>query len=132
MIPTDSTVTSSGTSEIPSKTFYLDVVNNKIVGKVDNLAAVRQAVYIILNTERFKYEILSWNFGMEMKAVIGNSLELAIPEIKRYITEALTQDDRISEVKDFNFSQIESGKLAVSFMVISNKGSFTTETEVSV
>jgi hypothetical protein len=133
MIPTDSTVTAgTGSTELPSKTFYLDITNNKIVGTVDNIEAVKQAVYVILNTERFKHEILSWNFGMETKPVMGMTMELAMPEIKRYITEALIQDDRIAEVKDFSFSVVKSGVLAVSFTVVSNKGSFTTETEVSV
>ena len=36
----------------PSKTYCLDIENGRIRGIADNLKAVRQAVYLILNTAR--------------------------------------------------------------------------------
>ncbi len=98
-------------------------------GKIDQIEAVKQAVYLILNTERYEFLIFSWNYGAEMKDLIGREKEYVCPEIKHRITEALTQDDRIREVTDFKFTK-EKGKMIVSFMVHSIFGDFPGEKEV--
>ena len=118
-------------AEKPSKTFSLDASNNQIIGTVDDLEAVKQAVLLILGTNRFEHPIYSWNYGIESKKLIGKPMTLVVPELERYIKEALLQDDRISEVKDFTFKQ-QKRKLIVGFTVVSNKGNFTTGTEVKI
>ena len=58
------------TTELPSKTYKLNTnVNNqieatRIIGFVDNLDAVRQAIYHILMTERYAYLIYDDNYGI--------------------------------------------------------------------
>ena len=47
----------------PSLTYALDAENGRIRGKVDGLEAVKQAVYLVLSTERFAHLIYSWNYG---------------------------------------------------------------------
>ena len=116
----------------PSKTFYLDIENNRIVGMVDNLDAVKQAVLLILGTNRFEHPIYSWNYGIESRKLIGKPMSFVIPELERYVKEALLQDDRITEVKDFSFTRIDRGKLGATFTVVSVFGSFPSEKEVSV
>lgn len=132
MIPSDSVDISLTVTETPSKTFSVDFKSGRVNGECDNLEAVKQAVLIIVSTDRFKHEVLSWDFGIERQPLIGKSLNLAIPEIKRYITEALIQDDRISGVTGFNFELIKPGALHAQFNVESSKGSFNAETEVSI
>ena len=117
--------------EKPSKTFSLDASNNQIIGTVDDLEAVKQAVLLILGTNRFEHPIYSWNYGIESKKLIGRPMTLVVPELERYIKEALLQDDRISEVRDFSFRQ-QKRKLIVEFTVVSSKGSFATGTEVKI
>ncbi len=51
----------------PSLTYALDIENKRIRGKTDNIEAVKQAVYLILNTERYDCLIFSWNYGAELK-----------------------------------------------------------------
>ena len=106
----------------PSLTFSLDG------GMLDGLAAVRQAVYLVLNTERYDFLIFSWNYGIEMKNLIGREKEYVYPELRRSITEALLQDDRIKEVTNFEFSN-KKEKIAVSFTVHSIFGDFSAEKE---
>lgn len=116
----------------PSKTYKLNTEKNTISGGyIDGIEAVKQAVYKILNTERFDYIIYSWNYGVEIKNLIGQHISFAVPELERVITEALMQDDRIEEVTNFNFS-INKNEIVINFKVISTEGVTSIEKVVSV
>lgn len=109
--------------EQPSLTYRMDVANERIVGKIDGIEAVKQAVYKALSTERYDYLIYSWNYGIETKDLFGRDMDYCKSELKRRIPEALTQDDRIDSVSDFEF-EVDGNKLTVFFVVHSNAGSF--------
>ncbi|MBQ2937640.1 MAG: DUF2634 domain-containing protein [Clostridia bacterium] len=117
--------------EQPSKTYCLDIENNTIIGYCDGIEAMKQTIYCILNTERFEHLIYSWNFGIELKNLIGESSTYVVPELQRVITEALVQDDRIEEVNNFNF-EINKNKITVTFNVITTVGEITIEKVVNV
>lgn len=112
-----------------SLTYALDIEHGRIRGMVDELESLRQAIYLILSTERYAYLIYSWNYGVELVKLIGQPKEYALPEIKRCITEALLQDDRITAVDGFEF---ETGKKTahVTFTVHSIFGDLEVETDV--
>ena len=116
---------------LPSKTVALNLTTNRLSGLTDGLEAVRQAVYIILNVERYQYLIHSWNFGVELRDLFGKPMTWVMPEVKRRITEALLRDDRITEVDEFVLTP-DRHKLAVSFTVYSVFGEFEERTEVDV
>lgn len=113
----------------PSKAYRLD--EKHVRGSVDGLAAVRQAVFCILNTERYENVIYSHNYGVELKDLFGKPMELAKSKLKKRIREALTQDDRIQSVDAFSFAQ-NGRKLQVQFTVHTNLGNFETKKEVSI
>ena len=115
----------------PSKTIQLEARTGRLSGLTDGLAAVQQAVYVILNVERYTYLIHSRNFGVELKTLFGKPMNWVIPEVKRRIREALLQDDRINEVDEFVLTP-DRHKLAVSFTVHSVFGDFKGATEVNV
>lgn len=117
--------------EQPSRTFKLDRERNVIDGYVDGLEAVEQAIYLILQTERYSYEIYSWNYGSELTGLIGAPSPLVYSLVKGYITDALMQDDRILGVDDFDFTR-EREKVHVSFTVTTTEGAVEAETEVNV
>lgn len=111
--------------EMPSLTYAmniseaeLDEHKNSFVGKVDDTEAVRQAVMKILNTERYEYEIYSWDYGIELQDLYGEPLLYCMSEIKRRITEALLADDRIESVENFNVQRVGRRTLSVAFTVI--------------
>lgn len=118
-------------AEQPNKTYYLDIENNTIKGYCDGIEAMKQAIYCILNTERFEHLIYSWNFGIELKNLIGESSTYVVPELQRVITEALVQDDRIEEVNNFDF-EINKNKITVTFNVMTTVGEITIEKVVNV
>lgn len=114
---------------LPSKTYGIDRENKRISGYVDGLEAIKQAVLLCLSTERFEYPIYSWNYGVELKEIIGKDLEFAKIELQRTITEALLQDDRITGVENFQFEKQEN-TLKIIFEVITILG--RTEVEMNV
>ncbi|CZT56717.1 DUF2634 domain-containing protein [Solibaculum mannosilyticum] len=98
---------------------------------IDDLDAIRQAVFLALSVPRYQYLIYSWDYGSELDTLIGQSYEYALSEIKRYITEALTQDERVQSVDDFGFTRKGSQILCV-FVVTTDFGTFSAETEVEI
>ena len=79
----------------PGYTHKLDIDQQRVRGTTDERDAVLQAVYLILNVERYAYPIYYRNYGSELSDLIGKPKDYAMSEMKRRITEALLQDDRI-------------------------------------
>lgn len=133
MIPSDNKILNEElTTEIePSKTYKMDLDSNIINGYCDGLEAVKQAVYKILNTERYQYIIYSWNYGVEFADLFGEPVDFVCPEIERRITEALKQDDRVVSVDSFLFDINKKHTVKVSFTVKTIFGALNIEKEVS-
>nr|DAD79096.1 MAG TPA: Protein of unknown function (DUF2634) [Siphoviridae sp. ctsDY37]DAF96004.1 MAG TPA: Protein of unknown function (DUF2634) [Siphoviridae sp. cteLB10] len=100
-----------------TKNYQMHFTEKFINGFVDELKAMHQVIYKILNTERYQYIIYSWNYGIETLDLFGEPISYVCPEIERRIIEALTQDDRIESVDNFEFDYSEKGKLHVTFSV---------------
>lgn len=103
----------------------------KFRGKTDELEAVQQAVYKILNTERYTYPIYSWNYGIELSDLFGQPIPWVYPELERRITEALVWDDRVTSVTEFEFDNVKN-KVHVSFTVNTIFGSFEESLTVGI
>lgn len=71
-------------------------------GKLDGLEAMKQAIFLILQTERFQYAIYSWNYGIE--------------------------DDRVLSVEQFSFTKGKRS-LLVKFTVTTTEGDVESEFE---
>lgn len=90
--------------EQPTKTYKMELYKgNYILGFVDSQKAMEQAIYKIIRTERYKYIIYSWNYGIELEDLFGMPVEYCIVELERRISEALLQDNRITTVHSFEF-----------------------------
>lgn len=96
MIPEIDVITTQDFIRQASRTYSLDG------GMIDGLAAIKQAIFKILNTERYEYVLYSWDYGIETMDLYGNDPDFVEIEIKRRITEALMQDDRIESVDEFD------------------------------
>ena len=88
-------------AEQPSQTYKMDLEGNSVRGFTDNRDAVKQAVFRILNTERYQYIIYPWWYGIETLDLYGKRVTYVCPELERRITEALLVDTRIRSVTDF-------------------------------
>ncbi len=91
---------------------------------------MKQAIFLILSTPRFRHMIFSWNYGHELSDIFGEDTALAKCEAKRLITEALMQDERIRSADGFEFAAPEKGVLSVSFTVNTVFGELEQSVEV--
>lgn len=117
--------------EQPSKTFKMNLSDMSVRGYADELEAMKQAVYKILMTERFRYVMYSGNYGIETEDLFGREVSYVCPELERRITEALTWDDRIESADNFAFDISKRGIVQVSFTVHTVFGDFDARREVN-
>ncbi len=100
----------------PSLNYKMNLDKERVVGSVDGLEAMKQVIFKILHTERYEYPIYSWDYGVELKDLIGRPMSYVLPELERVITEALEADDRIDSVDNFEFD-VQKNKVSVTFTV---------------
>lgn len=117
--------------QMPSYTYNINRNTNRISGYIDDKDAIIQAIYLILQTERYESMIYNWYYGVEFDGLIGKNKDYVTSELQRVIREALTEDDRITEVSDFNITYTEDSALIV-FLVQTNIGDITIEWEVNI
>lgn len=115
----------------PSVNYKMNIKQDIINGTVNELEAMKQVIYKILNTERYQYIIYSWNYGIELMDLFGMPVIYVIPELERRITEALIQDERIESVDDFEFDSSEKRTVKASFTVHTIFGDVQTEKVVN-
>lgn len=120
-----------GIEQQPSYTYKLDIDKGRITGMTDEADAMLQAVYLILSVERYAYPIYSYNYGVELADLIGQPKDYVMGEVKRRITEALTQDDRIESVDGWEFETTKKSVI-VRFTVHTIYGNIETKKEVDV
>lgn len=102
-------------TEQPTHTYKMNLESNLIRGYTDGQEAMKQVIYKILNTERYQYVMYSWNYGIELLDLYGEPVSYVCPELERRITEALTWDDRIQSVDNFEFNISKKGEILVTF-----------------
>jgi len=130
MIPSasiDVTLSSSETAE-PSKTYK--ITNSRIQGFIDDKEALQQAIYKMLNTEKYEYPIYSFSYGIELESLIGKDRLYVQMELERRIKECLMEDDRITTVENFEFNVSEDSILC-TFEVVSIYGTNTYSKELN-
>ncbi|AGC67446.1 phage-like element PBSX protein, XkdS [Thermoclostridium stercorarium subsp. stercorarium DSM 8532] len=131
MIPNasiDVEISSEGTLET-SRTYKL--YSDKIQGYTDGLEAVKQAIYKVLNTERYEYPIYSFNYGIELENLIGKDRTYVQVELKRRISECLLRDERITSVDNFRFEG-SGDMIKCTFDVHTIYGNLTISREVNI
>lgn len=117
--------------QMTSYTYNINRNTNRISGYIDDKDAIIQAIYLILQTERYESMIYNWYYGVEFDGLIGKNKDYVTSELQRVIREALTEDDRIIEVSDFDITYTEDSALIV-FLVETNIGDITVEWEVNI
>ncbi len=124
-IPDDLTFSAA---EEQSRTYQL--FEDKIQGYVMDLQALKQAIYKILNTEKFEYPIYSFDYGIEFNSLIGKDPTYVKLELIRRIRECLLEDERISSVDSFEFTG-SGDEIYCTFTVTSIYGEMQITREVN-
>lgn len=115
--------------EYPTETFIIDENTGSIKKVGGGLPAMKQAINIILNIERYQYQIYTSNFGRELNKLIGKPPEYVTSMLKRRIREAFSMDSRILSVNNFVFD-INLGTVKCSFDVKTVFGTVPAEVKV--
>lgn len=108
----------------PSKTWIIDRNTMQVSGMDKGLEAVRQAVEIALNVERYRWTIYSANYGSELDGLVGEDEAYIIAEIPRLVEGALSPDSRVVSVDDYTYTRTDTNSLTVSFTVHTVYGDF--------
>ena len=114
---------------LPTLTFRLDEASGVVRGYCDGHEAVRQAIWLMLHTERYLHVIYSFEYGTELQDLAGNQDSFLFPEMKRRVTEALLVDDRVTGTSEFTFHRIGT-RVEVRFVVHTEYGDMDMEWEV--
>lgn len=118
--------------DLPSHTYKMRLEKLRVLGYANQIEAMKQAIFKIVNTERHLYnKVYGDNYGIELQDLYGMPMTFVIPEVQRRITEALTWDERITEVKDFTFEKNKKA-LLVGFTAVTIFGNVESSVEVVV
>lgn len=116
----------------PTKTYHINLRDKCIRGTCSGLEAMRQAVYKIIATVRYRHIIYSHSYGTELMDYMDRLAPYVYSQLEVTIKNALMRDDRILSVEDFDFKEDRKNKtLLVSFRVYTTEGDFDYEWEVN-
>jgi len=131
MVPESSVMAVDSEKWRTTKTYKIDFENKRIQGKIDGKEAVAQAIYKILNTVRYEFEIYNWNYGCEINSLFGKSGKEVQLMAEKYIEEALMTDKRVKGIRDFS-AESKGNVLSVYFVAESTEGDIEVESEVKI
>ena len=105
---------------------------SSLAGTVNDINAVKQACFCILATEQDIHKIYDKSYGLQTFDLIGKDYSYIASELKRRIREALMQDDRINDVRDFVIEKVKKDGIHLSFVVECQYGDISMDKTVKV
>lgn len=115
----------------PTRTYRINFDTGRVIGFTDETEAMKQAIMKIIETERFRYLIYSWNYGIELTELFGKSWPVVSSEMGRVLREALLADARIDDVLDIVITQIDKRCVFVAFTASTVFGDIPISAEVN-
>lgn len=112
----------------PPLEYGIDYNTGQLTGKiVEGVETIKTWIWCTLHTERFKYAIHDWDYGIEIEPYMGTTVtqEILDTDIKKEIQDALYINPWITDINNWN-SSIEKEKVHLKFTVDTDFG----ETEV--
>lgn len=103
-------------SKIP-KEYEIDFKTGQLTGRiVEGAEAIKVWIWLVLQTERYRYYIYSWDYGNEFEELIGRgySEEYINAEAQRMTEDCLLVNENIESITDFSVG-MENDQLTISF-----------------
>jgi hypothetical protein len=116
----------------PNNEWIVDFESEDNTDPKDELQTIIQAIKFALETERYKYPIMGSNYGATFDDLIGSDYSYIKSEIARRVRDALSTDDRIISIDNFNFTKTNGSDMIVSFNVKTIIGDASFSTSISV
>lgn len=105
----------------PSLTFK--VSNGRILGTVDGIEAMTQAVWLMVTHERYSSPIFN-TYGIEIDRLIAQPKDFIVADLRRTFEDALLIDNRFLSIENFLIEDgKQKGSLLVTFTVTTTEGS---------
>lgn len=105
--------------------YEIDFATGELTGKIiTGLPAVIQWIRLALETERYFYNQFSWEYGSEIKTLIGQSFseEYITSEVQRMVTDALSTSEDIDSISSLEVA-MDGDNLQIDFTVNTPYGS---------
>ena len=111
--------------DIP-KEYGIDFNTGQLTGKiVEGVEAIKVWIWLCLHTERYRFAIHDWDYGVEFEPYIGQTLdqEYVDTDIKKEVEDAMYINPYISEITDWDSSVSDNGnKLHLVFTAVTDFG----------
>ena len=107
--------------------YEIDYTTGELTGRiVEGLDALKVWMYLALNTQRYRFDQYSWNYGHEMDDLIGTAYvpDYIQMEAARITEECLMVNEHIMGIEDFTVA-INEEKVSRSFTVKTDYGEVT-------
>ncbi len=128
MLPKDDIAEQDG-QERGFKAFGIDFENKKILGVIDGVDALKQAIRMALITPRYKYPMFSHRYGTDFENAFEGGYSKAMGRLKNAIYDSLIYDRRINGIDNFEFEK-KGSAIMVKFKLHTIYGDMDYETEV--
>lgn len=116
----------------PTKSFLFDENTKHLIVSNDNNALMEQTIETILQVERFSYEIFTDNVGTQKVDLPGLDKSVIINMLQGRIRNALSIDDRIIGVSNFEYEIEGKTKLIFSFVANTIFGDYEEEVSINI
>lgn len=116
----------------PIQEWILDEDSLHLGDVQQTLEAISQDIKFTLSTERNKYPIMGSNFGVEFSDLIGEDRDYVRAQLKKRITDAISIDDRVDSLSNFEFSYPDANSIVISFIVETKLGKVGMSTEIII
>lgn len=113
--------------ELPTNTFLVE--EEQVAGMNEGLEAMRQAVEIMLTTERYDYQIYTENFGVELEQLVGQDPDYIQATFPELIRDAFSIDNRILREENYVF-KTSGDTMTITFDVVTVFGTFNQGVEI--
>lgn len=100
--------------------------NGSIGGRIDDVTALKQSIYLMLSIEADQYIIYPHTYGVNTLDLIGKPSYYVMAVLPDRIKETLLSDDRITDVSDFEF-EVDGNKITAKFVVATIYGEMKEE-----
>ena len=108
-----------------SSDYEINFETNELTGRIiTGLEAVKQWAQMCLGTDRYYYNQYSWDYGSELRELIGKEYQLdyITSECKRIIEDCLSVNPEITGIQDLEIMHVDD-LLIVNFTLLTIYGS---------
>lgn len=109
--------------------YGINFKTGQLTGKlVYGLEALKVWIFLCLMTQRYRYPVYSWDYGIDLEQYIGKtySADFVQTDSEDEIKEALTINDHIQDVQDFTVDR-DDDSVKISCTVITDYGNVEVE-----